>query len=62
MERIHALRVKTRCNPRLSDLRGHVAGFHAFEEDKKDLRFEISEVRRPGGDLDNRLRRGLLDH
>jgi hypothetical protein len=23
-----------------------VAGFHVFEEEKKDLRFEISEVRR----------------
>jgi len=53
MEWIHALRVKTRCNPRLSDLRGHVAGFRAFEEDKKDLRFEISEVRRPREELDH---------
>jgi hypothetical protein len=52
VEQIHALWVKTRSNPRSSDLRGHVAGFCVFEEEKKDLRFEISEVWRPGGDLD----------
>jgi hypothetical protein len=52
MEQIHTLEGKTRSNPRSSDLRGHVVGFRIFEEEKKDLRVEISEVWRPEGHLD----------
>jgi hypothetical protein len=53
VEQIHALWVNTQSNPKLSDPRGHVEGFYVFEEEKKDLRFEILEVRRPVGDLDH---------
>jgi hypothetical protein len=48
--------VKTQSNPRSSNLIGHVAVFHVFEEDKKDLRFEISEGRTHRGDLGHRFK------
>jgi hypothetical protein len=53
VEQIPALQVNTQSNPKSSDPRGHMAGFCIFEEEKKDLRFEILEVRRPVGDLDH---------
>jgi hypothetical protein len=39
--KICVLLVKTRSNPRSSDQRGHMERFRVFEEEKKDLRFEI---------------------
>jgi hypothetical protein len=53
VEQIPTLRVKTQSNPRPSDPRGHVAGFRVFEEERKDLRFEILGVQRPVRDLDH---------
>jgi hypothetical protein len=38
---ICGIRAETQINPRSSDLRGHVARYHVFEENKKDVRIEI---------------------
>jgi hypothetical protein len=56
VEKICELQVNIQSNPRPSDLKGHMAGFHVFEEEKKDLRFEKPEGRIHGGDPGHRFK------